>query len=285
MKFLFLLLVAISSAYAQIRVVTTFSVLTDFVKIIGGDDVAVTTIVPLKSDPHTYQPTPTDVRAIANADLVIINGLGFEGWIERLIAASGYKGRVITAAEDVKPRTLMQKGVPTYDPHTWHDVQNAVLYVKTITKALVTHRPCKAGDIQKRSDAYQRELIDLDGWVRSMLNKIPQDKRLVVTTHDAFWYFGQAYNVIFLSPVGISTDAEPSAASVARLIKMIKREKIQAVFIENLSSKRLIEQISKETGVAIDGTLYADSLADGNAQSYIATVKLNTQTIANGFFS
>lgn len=287
--FLFSIQMVLSSTKTPpLKVVCTFSILSDFVKIIGTDAVTVETIVPINTDPHTYQPTPGNAKALADADLVFVNGLNFEGWIDRLIAASGYQGDIIIAAQDVSPRSAQDiredsEKTPTIDPHAWHNVQNAIAYIRVITNALITKQPQEREKIQARSQEFIHKLQDLEQWIIQQLNSISREKRIVVTTHDAFWYYGDAYGIQFLSPVGVSTDAQPSAASMASLIRQIQQQDIRAVFIENLSNSRLVNQISKETNVKIGGVLYADSLSDekGPAPTYIQMIRHNTSEIMN----
>ncbi|WP_032112849.1 metal ABC transporter solute-binding protein, Zn/Mn family [Candidatus Paracaedibacter symbiosus] len=280
-----------SSAEAKLKVVASFSVLGDLARQIGGDDVEVDIIVPENADPHVYQPKPLDVKKLNQADLVIVNGLGFEGWFDRLISNSGYKSEVIIAAKQVKSRVLHDSnGVAAEDPHAWHNVKNVILYVGEIKTALQQKLPQQTDILEKRALNYIKELEALDAWVQAEFNAIPSDKRKVITTHDAFAYFGVAYGIEFLSPVGVSTDAEPSAAKIAELIKTIKKQDIHAVFIENLSSRKLIEQIAMEANVVIGGVLYADSLSDSKAsespaKTYMEMIRHNALTIHKALIS
>lgn len=264
-----------------LKVVVSFSVLADMVKQIAGDDVSISMIVPFNKDPHTYQPTPQDVRLLVDADLVIINGLTFEGWLERLIQSSGYKGEVLIASQDVQPRLLNKDGGKTPDPHAWHHLKNGLLYIQTIAQKLIEKRPDLKTSIAERTAAYVGRLVELDESIRNSFARIPPQKRLVVTTHDAFYYYGAAYKVTFFSPIGINTDEEPSAAAIAALVTTIREKNIQAVFIETLSNRRLIEQISAETGAGVDGVLFADSLSDrdGAAPTYEGMLRHNSTAI------
>ena len=271
-----------AQAASVLKVVSTFSVLSDLIAEVGGDAVEVRTIVPCNADPHTYEPLPSDSVACAKADLIFINGLTFEGWIDRLIEASGYKGEIINASALIQPRHLTTQGQPAIDPHAWHNVQNTISYVVTITKALRAALPeSEQNNLNKRSAVFIQKLHALDQWVRNQFADISNNKRLVVTTHDAFWYYGEAYQVIFLSPVGISTEAQPSAKAIAELIETIRLQNIKAIFIENLANSKLIEQIAKESLVSVDGVLFADSLSEkgGVAESYISMIKYNTLQI------
>jgi zinc/manganese transport system substrate-binding protein len=276
---------------SKFNVIATFSILGNLIQEVGGDAVHVTFIVPENADPHVYQPTPKDAALLAKADLVFVNGLDFEGWFERLISNSGYKGKVITAGKKISPRILAgSDGDSVDDPHAWHCVKNALLYVDVIAGALIEALPDMKDQILNNKAQYQAKLRDLDEWVHQQFAKFPPEKRLVVTTHDAFWYYGESYQITFLSPVGVSTDAEPSASAVAQLISEIKAKDIRAVFIESLSSRKLIEEIAAEAGVKVDGVLYADSLSSPKdcpspAKTYIDMIRHNTLEIIKGLES
>lgn len=273
------------AAEKKLKIVTSFSILGDLTRQIGGEDVDVDIIVPENSDPHIYEPKPLDVKKLSQADLVIVNGLGFEGWFNRLIINSGYKGDVIVAAKKVLPRILhMSQGVNAEDPHAWHNVKNAILYVTEIKQALQKKLPEKIEKIETSAQAYIGVLQELDQWVHSQFNKIDPQLRKVITTHDAFAYFGAEYGIEFLSPVGISTDAQPTAAKVADLITIIKEQNIRAIFIENLADGRLITEIANEANIEVDGTLYADSLSSRSdlkspASTYVEMIRYNTLSL------
>lgn len=271
-----------TAAEKKIKIVVSFSILGDLTRQIGGDDVDVDIIVPENSDPHIYEPKPLDVKKLNQADLVIVNGLGFEGWFNRLIINSGYKGEVIVAAQTVTPRILhMSQGISATDPHAWHNVKNAILYVTEIKQALLKKLPEKTKEIEARAKMYTSILKELDQWVHLQFGTIEAHLRRVITTHDAFAYFGAEYGIEFLSPVGISTDAQPTAAKVAELITTIKEQNIKAIFIENLADGRLVNEIAKEANVEVDGTLYADSLSNPTdlkspAPTYVEMIRYNT---------
>lgn len=264
-----------------IRVVTSFTILRDFVEKItkGLPHIEIKSIVPYEADPHSYQPTPLDSIILSDANLIFINGLEFEKGIEKMIQSSGFKGTVYKTTQNVKTRPDL------VDPHTWHDVLNAILYVKVITEAFCKEDSVNKAMYEKNAAELIKDLESLDHWVKKELQKIPAQKRIVVTTHDAFWYFGKAYGIQFLSPVGISTEAEASAKDVANLINFIKENNIKAVFIENLANPKLIEQIAHETKQNLQGTLYADSLSDpkGPASDFVSMIKHNVQTICKAF--
>ena len=278
----------------KLKIVASFSILGDLIRQVGKDLVDVTIIVPENTDPHLYQPNPKDAKLLAKADLVMTNGLGFEGWLDRLIENSGYKGPIIIATKNVKPRSLIpdkntqSKTETAKDPHAWHSAPNAILYVDVIAEALKEALPDHKYTIEKNKQFYVNQLKELDSWIRQTYSTLPSSQRYVVTTHDAFWYYGDTYAVHFLSPVGISTDAEPAAADVAKLITEIREKKIRAVFIENLSNGKLLEEIAQEAKVTLGGTLYADSLSESPptntlspATTYIDMMRYNTTEIMN----
>lgn len=267
-----------SPALAQpIDVVTSFSILGDMVEQVGGDRVAVTTIVDANADTHVYEPKPADAAALARAQIFVVNGLGFEGWLERLVEATGYEGLVITASEGVQLHDMDEDGEMVTDPHAWQSLKNGILYVQNIAKGLCAVDAEGCPSYETNAATYEAALGALDAEVKSQIAEIPEDKRKVITTHDAFGYFGEAYGVTFLAPEGISTDSEPSAAEVAGLIQQIRAEGVTALFIENMTDSRLIEQIARETGIEVGGELYADALSgpDGPAVSYLDLFRHN----------
>ena len=271
---------------AEIDVVATFSILGDMVGAIGGDRVSVTTIVGPDADSHVYEPRPSDAVAMTKADLVVLNGLGFEGWMDRLTDASGYTGPLVVASkgvaahapdehEDHEDHDGHDHG--NEDPHAWQSLGNGVIYSENIRDGLCAADAQGCATYTANADAYIAQLQALDATVRSEIAAIPEAKRKVITSHDAFGYFADAYGVTFLSPEGVSTDSDPSAADVARLIVQIKAEGVTALFIENMSDARLLTQIANETGVTPGGTLYADALSPpgGPAATYIDMFKHN----------
>ena len=263
-------LIAVSGSAAvraedPVEVVATFSILGDMVRQVGGDRVRVTTLVGPDGDAHVYQPTPADARYVAGARLLVVNGLGFEGWIDRLTEASGYKGRVVTATAGVKPLWTGETDHREIDPHAWQSLANARIYVRNIADGLAAVDPSGAGIYRRNAARHMVEIDAVEAQVREAIDSLPAERRIVVTSHDAFGYLSAAYGIAFHAPVGFSTDAEPSAGDVARLIRQINREKIPAVFLDNISDRRLLDQIVRETGAQIGGTLYSDALskADG----------------------
>jgi zinc/manganese transport system substrate-binding protein len=267
----------------KIRVVATFSILADFVKNIGGDRVAVTSLVNPNGDVHVYTPTPADAKALAGASLVIVNGLGLEGWIERLVKASGTKATIVVATTGIKPRAAEADHSRTEaDPHAWQSVANARIYVANIRDALSRLDPAGRGIYATNALSYIAKLDALEQEVKSTVAEIPADRRKIITTHDAFGYFGAAYGIAFIAPQGVSTESEPSAKDVARMIAQIRAQKIPAVFFENVSDPRLLNQIARETGAKIGGTLYSDALTDssGPAPTYVDMVRHNVRELA-----
>lgn len=267
-------------AAAPLKVVASFSILGDMVKNVGGDKVQVTTLVGPNADTHTYQPTPADAKTLAQADVVVVNGLHMEGWLDRLIKASGYKGPVVTASGGVTTRTMIDEdegGKKITDPHAWQNLNNGKIYAVNIEKGLAEADPNNAAAYAKNTRDYTARMDKMDAWVRSSFNAIPRAKRKIITSHDAFGYFGQAYGVTLLSPMGVSTESEASAQNVGKLVRQIKKEKVKALFIENMTDPRLVENIARETGVRPGGELYSDALsaADGPAGTYLDMFKNN----------
>ena len=262
---------------APLRVVATFSILADMAREVGGDAVAVTSLVQPDADAHVFEPTPADVGRLAQADLVIVNGLRFEGWIERLVKVSGFRGPVVVATRGVTPR--LRDGAP--DPHAWQNLANARRYVENVRTALVAARPQRAREIDARAAAYLRRIDTLDKSLRERFAAIPAAQRRVVTTHDAFEYFGAAYGVEFLAAQGWTTESEASAADVARLVRQIKAQKARALFVENVTDPRLLQRIAQEAGTKLGGTLYSDALsAPGTAaDSYLKLMEHNATTL------
>ena len=263
----------------KLKLVTTFTILEDMVGNVGGEHVALTTLVGPNADAHVYEPTPADARALAWADLVVVNGLGFEGWIDRLVKVSGYKGPVVVASEGIAALTG-EGGQP--DPHAWQDLANGRLDVANIARALAAADPAHADDYRRRAEAYDRELAALDRDIRSRLGALPADRRKVITSHDAFQYFGRAYGIDFRAPVGLSTESEPSAGEVAALIRQMREEGIHALFVENVTDPRLVEQLAREAGAVVGGRLYSDSLSGptGPAPTYLDMFRHNVAEIA-----
>jgi len=264
---------------APLQVVATFSVLGDLAKQVGGDLVDVKTLVGPDSDAHIYKPTPHDSKALAQAGLVIKNGLGMEGWVDRLVTASGYKGRVVVASEGVSPRQMQEEGGMAVDPHAWQDVANTRLYVKNIARALGAALPDKAEAVRARAEAYDDALAKLDIWVKAEMGSVPAAQRKIITSHDAFGYFGAAYGVTFVAPQGVSTEIEPTATQVAKLIDQMKAEKVKRVFFESMASQKLVKQLAQDAGASVGKPVYSDALskAGGPAATYVAMIRHNVE--------
>jgi zinc/manganese transport system substrate-binding protein len=263
----------------RMNVVATFSILGDLVKNVGGDRVEVSTLVGPNGDVHVYLPTPGDARKLAAAKVVFVNGLGLEGWVTRLISASSTKASIVIASEGIKPRKMKDEhdtgDVP--DAHAWQSVANAKIYVANIRDGLIALDPAGKASYDANATAYLGKLDELEKQVAVAIAKIPVDRRKIITTHDAFGYFSDAYGMTFIAPEGVSTDAEPSAKDLAKIITQIKMQKIPAVFMENITDPRLMEEIARETGATIGGTLYSDALSDpsGPAGTYIEMMRHN----------
>jgi zinc/manganese transport system substrate-binding protein len=274
-------------AEKKVKVIASFSILGDMAGNVGGERVEVTTLVGPNGDAHVYQPTPAAAKALSAAGLVIFNGLGFEGWMDRLIQTSGYRGPVVVATRGIKPRGKEEEHGPGAkhehqdDPHAWQDLSNGLIYVDNIAAGLSAVDAAGAPVYQANAAAYKRQLIDLDQWVKAEFAGISKSKRRLITSHDALGYFGAAYGITILSPMGVNTESEPSAGGIARLIKQIRKEKITAVFIENVTDPRLMEQVAKESGVKLGGELYSDALSKPGeaAPTYIDMFKNNVTKI------
>ncbi|BBC03125.1 zinc/manganese transport system substrate-binding protein [Bradyrhizobium japonicum] len=266
-------------AAERINVVASFSILADMVRNVGGNNVDVTALVGPDGDAHVYAPTPADARKVADAKLVVINGLGFEGWMPRLLQASGSKALVAVATKGIMPRKMGGHD----DPHAWQSVANAKIYVVNIRDGLIAAAPDQAAIFKANADAYLAKLEALDREVHEAVAKVPEARRKVISTHGAFGYFADAYGVTFFSPLSVSTDSEPSARDIAAIIAQIKLAKIPAVFLENISDPRLIERIAAETGARVGGTLYSDGLTaeKGDAPTYIDMVRHNIKALTS----
>ena len=276
---------------SPVKVVATFSILGDMVRQVGGDRVAVTTLVGPGQDAHVFQPTPAQARQIGEAQVLFSNGLGFEGWMERLLKTAGYAGRHVVVSQGIK--AMKDSGAHQghgahahhdhgeLDPHAWQAVPHAIAYVANIAQGLCTADAAGCELYRRNAAAYSAELKALDAEIRAAWAAIPAAQRKVITSHDAFGYYAQAYGVRFLSPQGVSTESEASARGVAQLVRQIKKDNIRALFVENISDPRLIAQIGRETGVRPAGSLYSDSLSkpDGPAPTYMAMMRANTQAL------
>jgi zinc/manganese transport system substrate-binding protein len=276
--------IAPAAAQEKLKVVASFSILSDLVENVGGDRVEVVPLVGPDSDAHVYSPSPADAKKIADAKVVFTNGLGFEGWMPRLIKASGTKAAVIVTTRGIKPRRSAETGHShaATDPHAWQSVSNVKIYVANIRDALIQADPPGKLAYEANATAYLAKLDALDSALREAVARIPEDRRKIISTHAAFGYFEGAYGIDFIAPQGVSTEAEVSAKDVAKIITQIKKQKIVAVFLENVSDPRLMKRIADESGARIGGMLYSDALTgeQGGAPSYIDMMQHNMRTLS-----
>ncbi|NDV12449.1 metal ABC transporter solute-binding protein, Zn/Mn family [Crenobacter caeni] len=277
-------------AATPMPVVASFSILADLTREVGGERVEVVPLVGADQDAHVYQPRPADVKKLGAAKVFVINGLGYEGWVARLAKTSGFKGVNIVATQGVKP---LQTGHDDHghahghdhggvDPHAWHDPRRVVQYVRNIEAGLAKADPAGRDYYRDRAAAYTKKVEAADAWAASQFAAVPAAQRKVLTSHDAFAYLGDRYQIRFLSPRGVSTEAEASAKTVAALIRQVRQDKVKAVFVENMSDPRLIEQLSREAGVKVGGRLYSDALAgSAPANSYLGLFRANVGAIVS----
>lgn len=282
-----------SAAFAEpaLRVLTTFTILQDFVREVGGDRVAVTTLVSFDEDAHAFDARASDIRRLRETDLVVSNGLGFDPWIDAMLQSARYTGAHLIASTNAAPleRDDEGHGEPGHehhhdgntDPHAWLDVRNAMAYVRSIADALIAADPGGTELYRANATAYLARLEALDATLRSTFAALPESRRTVVTPHDAFGYFAHAYGLRFLAPAGLSNEAAPSAAALAALIRQLQQLKVDRVYLETLTDDRLIQRIGKETGARVGGALYADALSvrDG-ADSFIGMMEHNLRMLA-----
>lgn len=286
-----LLAASLSPAAAQqpqLKVVASFSILGDFVKNVGGDRVAVTTLVGPNGDAHVYAPTPADAKTLADAKLVFTNGLGFEGWMARLVKSAGGQAVQVVATKGVTPRKSAEADHGhDADPHAWQSVANAKIYVANIRDALASADPGNAETYKANAASYLGRLEALEREVREAVARLAPDRRRVISTHDAFGYFAAAYGIAFIAPQGVSTESEVSARDLAAIIRQIRTQKIPAVFFENISDPRLMQRISAETGARIGGTLYSDALTGekGDAPTYVDMIRHNIKVLSTALVS
>ncbi|MCS2155720.1 metal ABC transporter substrate-binding protein [Scandinavium sp. H11S7] len=266
-----------------LNVVTSFSVLGDMVQQVGGEHVHVHTLVGPDGDPHTFEPSPKDSVLLSKADVVVVNGLGLEGWLDRLVKASGFKGKLVVASEGVKTHTLDEDGKTVTDPHAWNSAANGALYAQNILAGLVKADPQDEAALNASGQKYIAQLQEVDGWAKARFNAIPLAKRNVLTSHDAFGYFGRAYGVTFMAPQGLSSESEASAAQVGALINQIKADGVHTWFMENQLDPRLVKQIATATGAQPGGELYPEALSKpgGVADSYVKMLRHNVESLAN----
>ena len=259
------LLLAMPLRAEPLPVVASFSILADVVRLVGGDRIEVRALVGPDQDAHVYQPTPEDVRAVAAARVVVTNGLGFEGWIDRLIKASDTKAARVVATAGIQTRQMAGGDGHGHgklvDPHVWHDPKRMAAYARTIAEGLAKADPAGADAYKAHAAAFAERAAAADTWAEAEFAKVPAQKRKVITSHDAFGYLAERYRLTLASPRGISTEAEPSAKGIAQLIRQIREQKIKAVFIENITDRRLVDQLAREAGAVVGGRLYSDALS------------------------
>lgn len=287
-----------SFAADKLPVTASFSILADLVRVVGGERVNVTHLVGPNEDAHVFEAKPSDAKSLLQSQLLVSNGLGFDPWAQNLAKSVGYKGLAVVASKGLKPLAEVAKPAAKghghghghghahgeADPHAWQNPNNVVLYVRNIAAVLSQLDPASASTYQANTDAYIRELQALDVWAKAQFNAIPAAQRKVITSHDAFGYLAAHYQITFLSPQGISTEAQPSARDVARLITQIQREKIRAVFLENMSNQRLLAQLSQDAGTTAGGKLYADALSspDQPGATYLLMMRHNVNQLVAG---
>lgn len=286
-------------AAQPLPVVASFSVLADMVREVGGPHVEVTSLVGPNTNAHVFDPTPAHAKRIASASLVFVNGLGFEGWLDRLVKASGYRGPIVIASKGMKtPLQLADdqhqmgaaKGAGTrhshgaLDPHAWQNLANAERYVETIRIALAAALPAHSVELEQRATDYVKRIRALDHATKVQIAAVAVERRRVITSHDAFGYFAAAYGVTFYPLQGLATGSEPSAAEVVRVIDLIKKNKVMAIFTENISDPRVLERIAKDSGAKVGGRLYADALTEPgtSADTYLKMFQHNVTTIVQG---
>lgn len=283
-------------AAGRLKAVATFSVLGDMVRQIAGDRVALTTIVGPDGDSESYEPTAADARSLADADLLVMNGLNkeFEPWLDGLVERSQFHGARLLASDGARVLNKAEEESATAEPaageidqHAWHDAANAAIYAANIQSALLRLDPANADECRARGDAYRSELRDLDAWARQQIAGVPPQARKVITSHDGFAYLGRAYGITLIGARGWTNDKEPSAQRVTELLELIRREKVRAVFVENMNDPRLIRRIAAETGARIGGELYSDALSrpgeDGD--TYVRMFRHNIATLQAGMLA
>ncbi len=272
----------VARANQPLAVVASFSVLDDMVRQIGGDAVTVTALAPADGDAHTYQPRPSDLLAIKSAGMVVSNGLGLDEWMGRLLASAGGSAVRVTAARAVTPRHMTEEGRTILDPHAWQDARNGALYARAIADGLAKADPSRAALFNGRAGGYVRSINETDSWIADTLAPIPAAKRKIITSHDAFGYFGARYGVMFEGVQGVSTEGEPSARDLARLAAQIRRDHIRAVFVENMTDPRIAQALAREAGAIVGGTVYSDALSSpgGPADTYLKMFRHNVPLFA-----
>ena len=266
----------------KLPVVATFSIVGDMASVIGGEDVSVTTLVPTDGDAHSYEPRPSDLRALQAARVLVANGLGFEHWLDRLKKSARFAGVEVVAGSAVRARDMEEDGKRVTDPHAWQDPRNGVLYARAIAEGLSRADPVHAPGYRSRATAYEARILETDRFVEQTLSAIPRAERRMITSHDAFGYFAVRYGVTVIGVQGLSTEGEPSARDLARLADQIRRDRTKAIFVETMTDPRLAQQLAREVGAAVGPAVYSDALSasDGPAATYLAMFRHNAAAFA-----
>jgi zinc/manganese transport system substrate-binding protein len=266
-----------------LNVVASFTILADVVKEVGGDHIQVKSLVGPNGDPHEFEPSPDDAKTLKEADLTFVSGDDLESWFEKLAKSAGYRGKPVVASAGIKTLKMEEDGKAVTDPHVWNSAANVIVWVTNIEKALIAADAEDGDAFKANASRYTKELQNLNAYAHSKIGAVPKDKRKILTSHDAFGYFGKEYGIALLSPLGVSTEKEASAADVAKLIDQIKQEKVKAYFFENSNDPRLVKQVADATGAEPGGELYVESLsaADGPAPTYVKMFRYNVDLIAD----
>ena len=277
----------------RMPVAATFSVIGDMLGRVGGEDIALKTIVGPGGDTELYQPTAADVATVAGARAVFLNDLNeeFEPWLEPLLKQAAFKGGKIVVSKGVRTLTAEEEHPVSgrlqpsaIDQHAWLDPRNGVIYVRNIAEALARLDPGHAADYRSRATAYVKEIEALDTWARAEMAAVPAAKRRALSSHDSLQYFASAYGITLLSVNGWTNKSEPSAAELAKLARQIRTERVKAVFLDSITDPRALQRIAAETGATVGGTLYGDALSapDGEAPTYLAMIRYDVTTLKAG---
>jgi zinc/manganese transport system substrate-binding protein len=281
-------------ALAKLPVVASFSIIADMTREIGGDRVEVVSLVGPDQDAHVFQPSPADIKKVSAAKVLVVNGLGLEGWMSRLDKAANFRGVTVVASKGIKTRQAPEEEHAEgdhdhdhgdVDPHAWHDPSRVQTYIRNISAGLIQADPAGKAEYQRRASEYAAKVQALDDWAKRQFASVPAAKRKMLTSHDAFGYLGEHYQLQVLAIQGVSTESEASAKGVAQLTRQVRNERVKAVFMENMTDARLLKQLSTEAKVQIGGKLYADALSGpkGPAASYLQLMRYNVETIMKSF--
>jgi zinc/manganese transport system substrate-binding protein len=271
---------AADAPMAKLNVVATNSIIGDWANIVGRDDIELKMLVGPDGDPHEYEPTPADSVALSSADLIFENGLGLENWLDKLYGSAESRATRVAITQGIEVRHVGGD----LDPHVWQSVKDAVVMVGNIRDALVRADPTHAGHFKARADVYIRQLTELDAWVQAQINSIPAPRRKLVTSHDAFGYFGQRYGMDISGSAleSVTTEAsDPSARQIADAVDQIKRSGVPVIFLENIQNPKLIDEIASDADVKVGPPLYSDALGQPgtDGDSYIKMIRYNVQTL------